>query len=343
MAPGKNRIDLGFRVVGIKRKVVHQPLQQLDLLLARSWYLHDAVIPEELLQPGRRDATTFVRFCIKTHSKIDERPVVELVPPGCAIPQCPQDSSRAEYLQLPSNLIRTHPGFRLQIVHALKTLIAHHFEHPMHAPICQCGRQPQKPDVRLLNSCHDVSLFASRLGIRMQYYPLGTDLSSARITHMTTTSTPATLNVADFRTSYLTILEELFENVHGFVLDPAESMFETLATVSAADASAEVAAGLAPIVAQVNHVVFLIDAQLHAYEGGDRDWAGSWRVETVTDDEWQTLIGQLHDRYQQIRTFVSTWDQWDGSFLGGAIALISHCAYHLGQIREALGVLRSRT
>ena len=87
---------------------------------------------------------------------------------------------------------------------------------------------------------------------------------------MTTISTPSTLNVTDFRTSYLTILEEIFENVHGFVLDPAESMFETLATISAADASAEVAPGLAPIVAQVNHVVFLIDAQLHAYEGGER-------------------------------------------------------------------------
>jgi hypothetical protein len=160
---------------------------------------------------------------------------------------------------------------------------------------------------------------------------------------MTTISIPSTLNVTDFRTSYLTILEEIFENVHGFVLDPAESMFETLATISAADASAQVAPGLAPIVAQVNHVVFLIDAQLHAYEGGDRDWAGSWRVESVTDEEWQTLIAQLQDRYQQIRTLVSTYEHWDGGFLGGAIALISHCAYHLGQIREALGVLRGRT
>ena len=159
---------------------------------------------------------------------------------------------------------------------------------------------------------------------------------------MTTTTTPTTLNVADFRTSYLNILEEIFENVHGFVLDPAESMFETLATISAADASAQVAPGLGPIVAQVNHVVFLIDAQLHAYEGGERDWAGSWRVESVTDQEWQTLISQLQDRYQQIRTFVSTFEDWNGSFLGGAIALISHCAYHLGQIREALGVLRGR-
>jgi hypothetical protein len=153
---------------------------------------------------------------------------------------------------------------------------------------------------------------------------------------------PAAIDLASFRSSYLTLLEEIFESVHGFLLDPAESMFETLETISANEASQTVAPNLAPIVAQVNHVVFLIDAQLNGNVGDSLDWAGSWRVESVSDDEWQNLIELLHRRYHDIRSFVTSFDDWDASIVGGALALITHCAYHLGQIREAMGVIRGR-
>lgn len=68
-----------------------------------------------------------------------------------------------------------------------------------------------------------------------------------------------------YRNSLLTALDELFERVHGFLLDPKTSLFETLATVSAEEASRPIAANCVPLAAQVNHLRFSIDVMM---EGG---------------------------------------------------------------------------
>jgi hypothetical protein len=59
-----------------------------------------------------------------------------------------------------------------------------------------------------------------------------------------------------FRRSLLTILDEVMSQVHSFVLDPGTSMFETLATISAEEASRPVSSQSANLAAQVNHVRF---------------------------------------------------------------------------------------
>ena len=40
--------------------------------------------------------------------------------------------------------------------------------------------------------------------------------------------------------------------------------------------------------------------------------------------------------YQNVRTFACTFDRWDAQFVGSAFALLGHCAYHLGEIRQGL-------
>jgi hypothetical protein len=39
---------------------------------------------------------------------------------------------------------------------------------------------------------------------------------------------------------------------------------------------------------------------------------------------------------------INSFENWDGPYdIGGAISIVAHTAYHLGGIRQALGVIRS--
>jgi hypothetical protein len=140
------------------------------------------------------------------------------------------------------------------------------------------------------------------------------------------------------RHSLLLLLDEIMTDVQGFVLDPGTTMLETLATVSADEASRPVSGQSANLAAQVNHVRVYIDALLAQSE--DVDWPGSWTVGRVAESEWRDLIARLRASAEQARDFILTFDAWDENYLGGAIGLIAHCAYHLGEIRQGLGVIR---
>jgi hypothetical protein len=155
-----------------------------------------------------------------------------------------------------------------------------------------------------------------------------------------TVDAPGAIPVDAFRSAFLTLLEEIFETRHDPVLDPGETLRETLASITAEEASRVPAAGLAPISAQVAHIVFLIDEQLRGQPTEDSAWADAWRLQAVSADEWSALRDQVGDRYERVRQFVTEFDSWDANYLGGALALLTHCAYHLGQIREALGIIR---
>ena len=146
-----------------------------------------------------------------------------------------------------------------------------------------------------------------------------------------------------FRAGLTTTLDELFENVHGYMLDPNTSLFETLADVTAEEASRPISKNCACLAAQINHVRYYMDLINEAVRTGGYpkgDWEGSWQVGPVTDTEWQDLIARLRTTYQETKTFAETNEHWEPQFVGGAFALVGHCAYHLGEIRQGLGVLR---
>ena len=152
-----------------------------------------------------------------------------------------------------------------------------------------------------------------------------------------------TIPVEAYRSGLLTILEEVFETSHGYLLDTETSLFETLASVSAAEASRPVHANGATLAAQVNHLRFYIDVMTEGARIGEQrpaDWAASWRVGAVTEEEWHALVERLRVAYGQVRAFAGSFEGWDARFVGGAFALAGHCAYHLGEIRQGLGVLR---
>ncbi len=152
----------------------------------------------------------------------------------------------------------------------------------------------------------------------------------------------------NFASAVLFILDETFDNVHGVYLDKNTSLFETLATISAEEASRPVSATCATLAAQVAHVAFYLDTTRRFVtgelgEGVRVDWGEIWRtVREVTPEEWEASKQHLRDSYNSIIELVKTTPDFNNEdVIGGTIGVIVHTAYHLGEIRQALCTLKS--
>ena len=69
----------------------------------------------------------------------------------------------------------------------------------------------------------------------------------------------APIQVEYFTGALYMLLDETFDNVQGYFLDKGTSLFETLATISAEEASIPVGGKCATLAAQVKHVAFYLD------------------------------------------------------------------------------------
>ena len=141
-------------------------------------------------------------------------------------------------------------------------------------------------------------------------------------------------------------LDETFEQVHGVYLDKGTSLFETLETVSAEDASRASGEKCATIAAQVEHVSFYLDVLndvIRSEEVVKVDWREIWRnVREVTPEEWETLKRRLRESYERVTATLKDYDKWEGEYgVAGALAVLTHTAYHLGGIRQTLCAIKS--
>ncbi len=141
-------------------------------------------------------------------------------------------------------------------------------------------------------------------------------------------------------------LEETFEKVHGVYLDKGTSLFETLDALTAEDASRSVAGGCPTVAAQVEHVRFYLDVLNDVVvkeEVVKVDWREIWeRVGVVTPEEWEALKARLRESYERVMATLKGYEKWGGDYgVAGALAVLTHTAYHLGGIRQALCAVRS--
>lgn len=148
-----------------------------------------------------------------------------------------------------------------------------------------------------------------------------------------------------FKQALLTVLGETFDTVRGIYLDQGTSLFETLAGISAAEASIPVGGQCATLAAQVRHTAFYLDVVERAVRTQDYspvDWGEIWRtVGAVSDDEWTAIQAELRASYSRIIQLIHDTPAWPGEQeIAGAIGLIAHTAYHLGEIRQALCTIR---
>ena len=147
-----------------------------------------------------------------------------------------------------------------------------------------------------------------------------------------------------FQNVLLDLLDETFENHHGIYLDKHNGLLETLELVSSEEASIPVGGKCASLAAQVAHATFYIESfERFALQGDDspRDWNLIWRtVEKVSPEEWQDYKNKLKAAYQRMDKLFRENPTWNGDTMGGALSIVIHTAYHLGEIRQALCILK---
>jgi hypothetical protein len=142
------------------------------------------------------------------------------------------------------------------------------------------------------------------------------------------------------------LLEESFTGVTGWYLDGGTSLTETLADVSAAEASIPVGGRCASLAAQVKHVAFFLDVTVDSVLNPSLppvDWTEIWRTtEAVDSEDWAAIQLELQAAYARLLDLIDHTPGWQTSEqYASAIAVVAHTAYHLGEIRQALCTLRS--
>lgn len=148
-----------------------------------------------------------------------------------------------------------------------------------------------------------------------------------------------TIHVEHFTKAFLELLDETFDNVKGYYLDKGTSFFETLAVISSEQASIP-HGRCASLAAQVKHVSFYLNEVVEAVNDPNHpnpDWGEIWRtVEAVTPEEWSATQAELRSNYEKIKLLVAG-SKWESDYeIAGALGVLAHTAYHLGEIRQAL-------
>jgi hypothetical protein len=145
----------------------------------------------------------------------------------------------------------------------------------------------------------------------------------------------------------LAVLDETFTRVHGIYLDKGTTLFDTIDSITAEEASQPISTNSASIAAQVEHVRFYLDV-LNTYikeKGTPKiNWREIWEtVGKVTPEEWENIKTRLRKSHAEVMTTINSFETWDGEFeIGGALSILTHTAYHLGGIRQALGAIRAQ-
>jgi hypothetical protein len=152
-----------------------------------------------------------------------------------------------------------------------------------------------------------------------------------------------------FQRALSNMLREIFEGPPGqeaYVLNPGDpGLLRQLDTIDASAASTPPMSGKPPIAAHIDHVYFGL-SMLNRWAAGEAnpwagaDWNASWRLTTVTEDQWRTLRDGLRHEADTWREVVATRTSWDDMGAAAALSTAAHTAYHLGAIRQILAGLK---
>ena len=146
-----------------------------------------------------------------------------------------------------------------------------------------------------------------------------------------------------FLQAFLTLMIETFESGRAGYLNRGTSIFETLAIITAEEASRPVSADCATIAAHVAHMTVALDFSVHLFRGErlQVDWGEIWRtVREVTDEEWSASQERLRETYVAFLELAKNAPWQNVEEIEGALEVLAHNAYHLGEIRHALCTIK---
>lgn len=150
--------------------------------------------------------------------------------------------------------------------------------------------------------------------------------------------------------STLDLLKELYIGVHDdqtWVIDrnPGHGFTAAIATISAEQASTPIVEGGSTIAAHTEHLRWSLTYAMEFYKGKtpSADWAESWTIHEVNEEEWGELQQGLLDAYLLVRETISKIEDWSNEFLfTGTLALVPHAAYHLGSVKQMMLLIKSK-
>jgi hypothetical protein len=153
---------------------------------------------------------------------------------------------------------------------------------------------------------------------------------------------------AVFHRALQTLLVEIFNGPPAewcFVLNPKDpGLLRQLESIDAAAASRRAMPGRTTIAAHVDHVLYGIEL-LNRWADGEpnpwqsADWQASWKRGTVDERQWRELVGRLRRASEAWQGHVKARSDWDDVSAAGALASVTHAAYHLGAIRQILAAM----
>jgi len=155
------------------------------------------------------------------------------------------------------------------------------------------------------------------------------------------------MHTDNFAKTLATLFGELAEGAPasgGYILNPGdEGILRSLEKLPAPAASAVTPTG-SSIAAHVDHLRYGLSL-MNRWNAGenpfkDADWSASWRKTAVSNDEWQTLRGQLRVEAARWLNALRMPREVQEIELNGMIGSIAHLAYHLGAIRQINQALR---
>ena len=151
---------------------------------------------------------------------------------------------------------------------------------------------------------------------------------------------PQQIAISEVAAGFRFLLTETFESVHGAYLDPGTSLFETLADISAAQASQPMGdcATIAAHVAHMNYYLQVLEDRMFGRDLSAVNWDRIWEeVRAVDEAEWQRMLADLRATYERVKSHLDAADQWEGiTELSSMLGIIAHSAYHLGEIRQMI-------
>jgi hypothetical protein len=121
---------------------------------------------------------------------------------------------------------------------------------------------------------------------------------------------------------------------------PDAGFLGLLEGLNAADVSRPIAG--TSIVSHVHHVIFSL-LESTAWISGDhshKDWNESWRVNTITDEEWSKMLDHMRASFLALRNTIRDHGAADILTIGGTVGVLAHMAFHLGAIRQKVAMLR---
>lgn len=125
----------------------------------------------------------------------------------------------------------------------------------------------------------------------------------------------------------------------------------TLERLSAAEASASppgaassAGPGGASVAAHAGHVAFALNLANRALRGesvhAGADWKSSWNRRTVDEAGWRALLVELRTEYASLLEAIDEGLPWtDPMNMTGIFGQLAHGAWHLGAIRQLLGLV----